>query len=235
LGTINDVGSIIKTIRTHAPQSKILIDGSQAVPHISVDISALNPDFYVFTGHKLYGPTGVGVLVARPDVMNALPPFMGGGDMIDHVILPTGTTYRTSPARFEPGTPAIIEVIGLGAAIDYITSIGWSAITTHEQNMSRALFDILKTIPDITIYGPDITAPRIGVFSFSVDWAHPSDIAMILDQCGVAVRTGHHCAEPLHTHLGITGTIRTSIGLYTDMNDIDQFADAMKKAKRMLS
>lgn len=235
LGTINDVQTIIKTIRIHAPQSKILIDGSQAAPHLPLNMADINADFYVFTGHKLYGPTGVGVLYARPDIMNALPPFMGGGDMIDHVMLPTGTTYRSTPARFEPGTPAIIEVIGLGAAIDYISSIGWDAITAHEQQMSRSLFVALHTIPDIKIFGPDITAPRVGVFSFSVPWAHPSDIAMILDQCGVAVRTGHHCAEPLHTHLGVAGTTRASIGLYTDMNDINQFADAMNTAKRMLS
>lgn len=235
LGTINDIAAIVKAVRAHAPHAKILIDGSQAAPHIAVNVTALDADFYVFTGHKLYGPTGIGVLYARPDIMNTLPPFMGGGDMIDHVMLPTGTTYRASPARFEPGTPAIIDVIGLGAAIDYISAIGWPAITAHEHDMSHALVDALNTVPDITIYGPDITAPRIGVFAFSVDWAHPSDITMILDQCGVAVRTGHHCAEPLHTHLGIAGTTRASIGLYTDMNDIDQFADGMNKAKRMLS
>lgn len=235
LGTINGVQTIIKTIRAHGPQSKILIDGSQAAPHLPINMVDINADFYVFTGHKLYGPTGVGVLYARPDVMNALPPFMGGGDMIDHVMLATGTTYRSTPARFEPGTPAIIEVIGLGAAIDYISSIGWPEIIAHERTLSRALFEVLNTVPDITIYGSDITAPRIGVFSFSVDWAHPSDLAMILDQCGVAVRMGHHCAEPLHQYLGIAGTTRASIGLYTDMNDIDQFADAMSKAKRMLS
>jgi cysteine desulfurase/selenocysteine lyase len=235
LGTINDVATIIKTIRIHAPQAKILIDGSQAAPHLPLNMADIDADFYVFTGHKIYGPTGVGVLVASPHIMNALPPFMGGGDMIDHVVLPVGTTYRTSPARFEAGTPAIIDVIGLGAAIDYISAIGWPEIIAHERTLSRALFDALNTVSDITIYGPEIASPRIGVFSFSVDWAHPSDIAMILDQCGVAVRTGHHCAEPLHTHLGIAGTTRASIGLYTDMNDIDQFADAMSKAKRMLS
>ncbi len=235
LGMINDIPAITETIRTHVPQAKILIDGSQAAPHIAINVADLDVDFYAFTGHKLYGPTGVGVLYARPDIMNALPPFMGGGDMIDHVVLPTGTTYRSSPARFEAGTPAIIEVIGLGAAIDYIASIGWPTITAHEQKMSHALFDILNTVPGITIHGPDMTAPRIGVFSFSVPWAHPSDIAMILDQCGVAVRTGHHCAEPLHTHLGVGGTTRASIGLYTNMNDLDQFSEAMTKAKRMLS
>lgn len=234
LGTINDVKSITAKIKSFNPDTKILVDGSQAVVHGPINVSDLNVDFYAFTGHKLYGPTGVGVLYGRADVLAAMPPFMGGGDMIDRVSF-LGTTYRDAPYRFEAGTPAIAEVIGLGAAIDYMAMIGWPAITAHEAALTAKLRAMLETIPDTTIFGPDAHAARVGLYSFACDWGHPSDIAMILDQQGIAVRTGHHCAMPLHDVLGVPATVRASLGLYNDTHDIECLHAGLMKAREMLS
>ncbi|MCB1530178.1 MAG: cysteine desulfurase [Rhodospirillales bacterium] len=232
LGTINPVQKMVKTVKNFNPEIKVLLDGSQAVVHGPVDVQALGCDFYVFTGHKLYGPTGAGVLWGRFDLLEAMPPYQGGGDMIETVSFEK-TAYKAPPARFEAGTPAIAEVIGLGAAIDYLGAIGMEAIAAHEKGLLAYALQELERIEGLTCYG---RAPeKAGIVSFVADWAHPSDIAMILDQCGVAIRTGHHCCMPLMKRLGVEGTARASLGLYTNKNDIDALVAGLKKAKEMLA
>ncbi|MGB0719850.1 MAG: aminotransferase class V-fold PLP-dependent enzyme [Bdellovibrionales bacterium] len=231
LGTMNEAKKIIHIARDFYRDIKILVDGSQAVVHDAINVTDLDADFYVFTGHKLYGPTGIGVLYGKYDILETMPPYQGGGDMIEHVTF-DHTTFKEPPYRFEAGTPAIVEVIGLGAAIDYVQSIGLQAIKTHEQDLLTYATRTLGEIQGVRLYG---TAPdKAGVISFTLDGAHISDVAMILDQCGVAVRTGHHCCMPLMQRFGIDGTIRASIGLYTDKTDIDQLIEAVRKAKDML-
>lgn len=231
LGTINNINKIKTILSVFNPEIKLLVDGSQAVVHQSVNMAELDADFYVFTGHKLYGPTGVGVLYGKKDVLEAMPPYQGGGDMIERVTL-DGSTYACPPSRFEAGTPAIAEVIGLGAAIDYVTSIGISKITDWEQELLAYANQKLSGITGIRIYGTSDN--KAGIISFTMDGCPPADVAMILDQCGVAVRTGHHCCQPLMQRFGLDGTIRASFGLYNNKNDIDQLIEGLKKAQRML-
>jgi cysteine desulfurase / selenocysteine lyase len=231
LGTLNDIRAIIARCKSFNPDIITVVDGSQGVVHGPVGVTDLGCDFYAFTGHKLYGPTGVGILYGRHSVLQTMPPFMGGGDMIDRVSF-AGTTYRDAPYRFEAGTPAIVEVIGLGAAIDYITAIGWPAIVAHEQAMTTELGLALRDVPGVTVYGP--AEGRGGIFAFTCAWGHASDVAMILDQCGVAVRAGHHCAMPLAERLGGAGTIRASLGLYNDSSDIAALIKGLNKARGML-
>lgn len=231
LGTINPAQNITKTARKFNPKIKILLDGSQGVVHGAVDVQALDCDFYVFTGHKLYGPTGVGVLWGRYDILEAMPPYQGGGDMIETVTFDK-TTYKTPPARFEAGTPAIMEVIGLGAAIDYVSAIGMDAIAAHEKALLEYGMQALSGIDGLSYYG--VSPQKAGIISFTTDWAHVSDISMILDQCGVAVRTGHHCCMPLMKRLGVEATARVSFGLYTNRQDIDALVAGLRKAKEML-
>ncbi|MEM9469888.1 MAG: cysteine desulfurase [Pseudomonadota bacterium] len=231
LGTINPVEYIIKTVKAHNPDIKVLIDGTQAVVHGSVDVQAMGCDFLCFTGHKLYGPNGIGVLWGQYDLLDAMSPYQGGGDMIDTVSF-EGTTYKEAPFKFEAGTPPICEVIGLGAAIDYMNGFGMQAIQNHEANLLNYMTEQLKSIDGLKIYGT--TPEKASIVSFTADWAHISDIAMILDQQGVAVRTGHHCCMPLMQHFGIEGTARASVGMYTNKDDIDQLVTALEKAKNML-
>jgi cysteine desulfurase/selenocysteine lyase len=232
LGTINPVTEMIQTVRAFNPEIKVLVDGSQGVVHGAVNMLAMGPDFYVFTGHKLYGPTGVGVLYGRYDVLQSMPPYQGGGDMIERVSF-DGATFKDAPARFEAGTPAIVEVIGLGAAIEYVALIGMGAIATHEAALLDYAFDRLAEIDGLTHYGPD--TGRAGIISFTAEWGHISDIAMVLDQCGVAVRSGHHCCMPLWQRFGIEGTIRASLGLYSNSDDIDALVDGLLKARTLLA
>jgi cysteine desulfurase/selenocysteine lyase len=231
LGTINDAKKITAIARDFYKDIKVLIDGSQAVVHQPINVCELDADFYVFTGHKLYGPTGIGVLYGKYDVLETMSPYQGGGDMID-VVTFDHTTYKEPPYRFEAGTPAITEVIGLGAAIDYVQAIGMDNIAAHEQDLLKYGTEKLQSIDGLKLYG---TAPdKAGILSFTIDGIHISDIAMILDQCGVAVRTGHHCCMPLMQRYGIEGTIRASLGLYSNKADIDQLYNALIKAKEML-
>lgn len=232
LGTISPVKRIIELARAFNPGIKVLLDGSQAVVHSSVHMPDLDCDFYVFTGHKLYGPTGVGVLWARSEILQSMPPYQGGGDMIETVTFEK-TTYKDAPARFEAGTPDIVSVIGLGAAIDYIRLIGIEEIAAYEHALFQKAMDDLSDIKGLKFYGT--AAEKAPIISFTADWGHPSDIAMILDQCGVAVRTGHHCCMPLMKRYGIEGTIRASLGLYTNEDDIAALVRGLKKAKGMLS
>ena len=208
----------------------MLIDGAQAVVHRNVDVRDLGCDFYVFTGHKLYGPTGTGVLWGKYDLLEAMPPYQGGGDMVDRVSW-ENVTYQEPPARFEAGTPAIIEVIGLGVAIDYISDIGIDKIAAHEMGLLAYADEKLLEVTGLKRFG--MAKNRIGVISFTLETAHPSDIGMVLDQMNIAVRTGQHCAEPLMKRLEIEGTARASFGLYTTKDDIDALINGLHKVNKL--
>ena len=232
LGIINNIQAIIAITKEFNPNIKVLIDGSQSVVHGSVDLSQIGADFYVFTGHKLYGPTGVGCLVAKTSILEQMPPYQGGGDMIETVSFDS-STFKEPPYKFEAGTPAIMEVIGLGAAIDYLSSKNMDDIAEYEHNLLLSASVKMRELDGMRIYA-DIEG-KAPIISFTAEWAHISDIAMILDQCGVAVRSGHHCCMPLMQKFGIEGTIRASFGLYNTMEDIDIFIDGLNKAKKMLA
>lgn len=232
LGTINPVDKIINHAKKIQPELIALIDGTQAVVHKSVDVQAIGADFYVFTGHKLYGPTGVGVLWGREELLNAMPPYQGGGDMIERVSWGQ-TTYKDAPGRFETGTPPIIEVLGLGAAVDYVVDIGMDNIAAHEAALLAYGTEMLESIDGLKIWGQ--SPHKAGILSFTIDGLNISDVAMILDQQGVAVRAGHHCCMPLMERYGIDGTVRASLGLYSNTDDIDQLYKGLLKAKDMLA
>lgn len=232
LGTVNPVQEIIQTAKKYNPEIITLIDGSQAVVHGRVNVGQIDPDFYAFTGHKLYGPTGIGVLYGREDLLNAMPPYQGGGDMIERVSFEQ-TTYKAAPAKFEAGTPAFVQAVGLAAAINYITAHGVDNIAVHEHELRKAVTPRLSDIDGIKIYGT--AKDKAGIISFTAEWAHHSDIAMILDQCGVAVRSGHHCCMPLMQRFGIDGTVRVSFGLYNDARDCDTLIEGLEKARKLLS
>ena len=230
-GIINPVKRIIGLAREFNPEIKVLIDGSQSVVHSNVNLQELDADFFVFTGHKLYGPNGVGVLYGKYDLLESMPPYEGGGDMIERVSF-EGTTFKEAPFRFEAGTPAIVEVIGLGAAIDYVSEIGLEAIQEHENTLRDYTHERLAEIKGLNLLGAG--ADKTGVFSFTMDGMHHSDIGMILDQCGVAVRAGHHCCMPLMQALNLEGTVRASLGLYSNKSDIDQFIEGLHKVQDLL-
>jgi cysteine desulfurase/selenocysteine lyase len=232
LGTINPVTRIVRAAKAYNPEIRILVDGSQSAVHGEVDVQELGCDFFAFTGHKLYGPTGAGVLWAHEDLLNSMRPYQGGGDMIERVSF-DGTTYKNAPARFEAGTPAIIEVIGLGAAIDYVHTVGRGNIAAHEKHMLDYMTREVSKIDGLRLFGA--AQEKVGIVSFTLDWAQESDITMILDKQGVAVRTGHHCCMPLMKSLGVEGTIRASLGLYSNQNDIDLLVQGLKKAKELLA
>ncbi len=216
----------------HQAGARVLFDGSQAIVHRPVDVRAIDADFYVFTGHKLYGPTGIGVLYAKRELLEAMPPFLGGGDMISSVTFEKSTWARV-PHKFEAGTPAILEAIGLHAAINYVQAIGWTAITAHENALVAHASTRLATIDGLHVIGNP--ADRGGVFSFTMDGAHSHDIATLLDRNGIAVRAGHHCAEPLMHLLGIDSTARASFALYTTHDEIDVLADTLIRIKEFFA
>jgi cysteine desulfurase/selenocysteine lyase len=216
----------------HAHGARILLDGSQAVVHRRVDVQAIGADFYVFSGHKLYGPTGIGVLYAKAELLDAMPPFLGGGDMIASVSY-ARSTWAKPPHRFEAGTPAIIETIGLGAAIDYVEAIGFDAISAHERALTDHAIAKLATIEGLKILGT--AQDRGGVISFVMDGVHAHDIATLLDRQGIAVRAGHHCAEPLMGRLGVTSTARASFALYTTEEEIDALAAGLLRIKQVFA
>jgi len=231
LGTINPVERIVKAAKAFNPAILALVDGSQSIVHGEVDVQELGCDFFVFTGHKLYGPTGVGVLWAKEDILQAMRPYQGGGDMIERVSF-DGTTYKPAPARFEAGTPAFVEVIGLGAAIDYVRTVGRNNIAAHEKALLDTMTREVAKVDGLKFYGR--AQEKVGIVSFTAEWAQSSDIAMILDKQGVAVRAGHHCCMPLMQAFGIDGTIRASLGLYSNENDINALVQGLKKAKELL-
>ncbi|MDR3521770.1 MAG: cysteine desulfurase [Acidocella sp.] len=230
LGTYAPVERLAKF--AHAHHAKILLDGSQAVVHRQVDVQAIDADFYVFSGHKLYGPTGIGVLYAKRELLDAMPPFLGGGDMIASVSYER-STWAKPPYRFEAGTPAIIETIGLGAAIDYVEAIGFPAIAAHERALTDHALAVLSNIEGLHILGS--AQDRGGVISFTMDGVHAHDIATLLDRQGIAVRAGHHCAEPLMGRLGVTSTARATFGLYTTMEEIDALATGLLRVKQVFA
>ena len=230
LGTIQPMEEIIHL--AHAQGVPVCIDGAQSVPHMPVNVQALDCDFLAFSGHKLYGPTGIGVLYGKREWLEKLPPHEGGGEMINHVRW-SGTTYNELPYKFEAGTPNFVGSYALSKAIDYIQAIGWEAIEAHERELTEYCEAQLSAIEGVHIYAEH--QPKAGVISFNVGSIHPLDIGMLLDQQGVAVRTGHHCAEPLIDALGVPGTVRVSFGLYNDKTDIDAFIAALRKAVNLLS
>ncbi len=229
----NVLGSVLDVPRAAALARKVgaclLLDGCQAVPRLSVDVATLDCDFYVFSGHKLYGPTGVGVLWGRKALLDAMPPYQGGGAMIDRVSF-EGTTYAPAPQRFEAGTPMIIEVLGLHAAIDYVDAIGLNTIHTHETALVQQTREALSAINSITLYGPEKSA---GIVSFSMEGVHPHDIGTILDEEGVAIRAGHHCCQPLMDYLGVPATARASFGIYNDESDVAALVRGLHRVQRI--
>jgi len=226
LGTYTPAERIVQL--AHAYGAKVMLDGSQAVVHRRIDVQALDVDFYAITGHKLYGPTGIGALYAKRELLEQMPPFMGGGDMIGSVTY-QHSTWAAVPHKFEAGTPAILEGIGLAAAIKYVEAIGYPAIASHEQALTEHALARLSTIEGITIIGR--AQDRGGVISFTLDRAHAHDVATLLDRQGIAVRAGHHCAEPLMHRLGLDSTARASFGLYTTMGEIDALADTLIRVR----
>ena len=230
LGTINPVKEIIAA--AHAKGALVLLDACQSVPHMPVDVKALDVDFLAASGHKMCGPTGIGFLYGRQELLNNMPPVVGGGEMIDKVEL-SHSTYALSPSRFEAGTPPIAEAVGLGAACEYLTALGMDRIYEHETQLGKYLYEQLSTIPCLSLYGPPTTVSstrhdRTGLVAFNCQTVHATDLSFFLDQEGVAVRTGHHCAQPLHALLGISGSLRASLYFYNNKEDVDTFIAKLK-------
>ncbi|QBG46965.1 cysteine desulfurase [Verrucomicrobia bacterium S94] len=228
LGSVNPVKELIQA--AHELDVPVLVDGAQAVPHIRVDVRELDADFYVFSGHKIYGPTGVGILYGKEKLLNAMPPYQGGGDMILSVSF-EGTTYNDLPYKFEAGTPNIAGVVGLGAAIDYVNKIGVGAIAAHEHGLLMYATSKLKEIDGLRIIGE--AEQKAGLISFVLDDVHPHDIGQMLDAEGVAVRAGHHCAQPVMERYGVPATARASFAMYNTYQEIDVLTDAIKKTINM--
>ncbi len=229
LGTVTPAKQIVD--KAHAAGARVLLDGAQAVVHNTVDVRDLDCDFYVFTGHKLYGPSGIGVLYGKADVLAEMPPYQGGGDMIERVTFEK-TTYAEPPQRFEAGTPPIVEAIGLAAAIRYVSDLGMDNISAHEQGIVAYGTERLSAIEGFRLIGS--ASDKAAIFSFLVDGTHPFDVSAILDRNGIATRVGQHCAEPLMDRLGIDGTVRASFGLYNTTAEVDALAETIEKAKTML-
>jgi len=231
LGTITPAAEIIH--KAHQAGAVTLIDGAQSVPHLGVDVQRLDPDFLVFSGHKMCGPTGIGVLYGRKSLLEEMPPFLGGGDMIKRVHLRSFVPNEL-PHKFEAGTPAIAEAIGLGAAVDYLTQIGMQAISDHEREIISYALERLEEVPGVRVYGPDATG-KGGIASFSMEGVHPHDISQILDRDGIAIRAGHHCAMPLHEKLNLTATARASFYLYNTLDEVDRLVDSLYKVKQVFA
>ncbi|HOY52186.1 MAG TPA: cysteine desulfurase [Prolixibacteraceae bacterium] len=229
LGTVNPVREI--TALTHDRGVKVLIDGAQAIQHLPVSMQEIDADFYAFSSHKMYGPNGVGILYGKRELLEAMPPYQGGGEMISEVRF-SGTTFNELPFKFEAGTPHITGVAGLGAAVDFLKKVGFDQIRAHEQMLIEKTTACLRQIPGIIFYGQ---APvKSGVISFNIEGIHPYDAGTLLDKMGIAVRTGHHCADPVMARFGIPGTIRVSFGIYNTPEEIDRFAEALNKVISIL-
>jgi cysteine desulfurase/selenocysteine lyase len=229
LGTINPVADIIR--RAHAAGARVLIDGAQSVPHLGVDVRALDCDFLALSGHKMLGPTGIGALYAKREHLEAMPPFFGGGEMIREVTL-QGSTWNDVPFKFEAGTMNIAGAIAFGVAIDYVQSIGSDVIHMHGTELAAQTMRALGQVPGVTVYGPPATE-RGGIVSFTVDDIHAHDVAAVLDREGVAVRAGHHCAMPLHTRFGIPASVRASFYVYNLPSEVDRLVEGVQKAKQV--
>ncbi len=229
LGTINPVKEIVA--KAHAAGALALVDGAQSVPHMPVDVQAIDPDFLAFSGHKMLGPMGIGVLYGRREILEAMPPYMGGGDMIRTVEMQR-STYADLPEKFEAGTPSVADAVGLGAAIDYLQSVGMAEVRQHEKDIVRYALASLHEVPDVRLFGPE-GDDRAAVISFAVGDVHPHDIASILDGEGIAVRAGHHCAQPLMDRLDVVATTRASFYLYNDEADVDRLIGGIMTVRQV--
>jgi cysteine desulfurase/selenocysteine lyase len=232
LGTINPVARLVE--RARAVGALTVVDASQSAPHLPLDVQALGADFLAFTGHKLYGPTGVGVLWGRYDLLAELPPFLGGGEMIETVDM-TGTTYAAPPHRFEAGTPMIAEAVGLGAAIDYVSAVGMDVIAEHEHELVEYALPRLAAVEGVRIIGPTTSVDRGATIAFTLAGVHPHDVAQLLDEQGIAVRAGHHCARPVCLRYGVAATTRASFGIYTTTEEIDALVAGVRRVKEMFA
>jgi cysteine desulfurase/selenocysteine lyase len=224
LSTVNPLEEIAR--RAHAAGAIVVVDGAQAVPHLPVDVGALGVDFYAWTGHKAYGPTGIGVLHGRRELLDAMPPWLGGGHMIKRVG-DQESTYADPPARFEAGTSAVAEVIGLGAAVDFLSEIGMDEVRAHGREIAAYGLERLREVPGVTLYGPADLEARGSVIAFNLDGVHPHDVSEILGREGVCIRAGHHCAQPLMRRLGVTATSRASFAVHSTREDVDRLIDAL--------
>ncbi|HWB35720.1 MAG TPA: cysteine desulfurase [Rugosimonospora sp.] len=230
LGTVNPTSAI--TRRAHEVGAVVLLDCSQSVPQLPVDVTDLDADFIAFTGHKMLGPTGIGVLWGRGELLAGMPPFLGGGSMIETVTLEK-TTYAAPPARFEAGTPPIAEAVGLGAAVDYLTGVGMRAIQWHEKEITAYALDGLSTVPGLRIFGPEVPVGRGGTVSFDLPGIHPHDVGQVLDSLGVEVRVGHHCARPICRRYGVAAMTRASFYLYTTTAEIDALVAGLEQVRKV--
>jgi cysteine desulfurase / selenocysteine lyase len=232
LGTINPVELI--AARAHAVGALVLVDGSQSVPHLPVDVASLGVDLLAFTGHKMLGPTGIGALWGRAELLDAIPPFLGGGSMIETVAM-TGSTFMPPPARFEAGTPPIAQAIGLGEAVDYLTAVGMDNVRAHEKALTAHALDALQSVPGLRIVGPTTIEDRGATISFTLDGVHPHDVGQILDDEGVEVRVGHHCARPTCVRFGVPATTRASFYLYTTTEEVDALVRALDTVRKVFA
>jgi cysteine desulfurase / selenocysteine lyase len=232
LGTVNPTGAI--TARAHEVGAKVLLDCSQSVPHLPVDVADLGADFIAFTGHKMLGPTGIGVLWGRYDLLDAMPPFLGGGSMIETVTLEK-TTYAAVPARFEAGTPPIVQAVGLGAAVDYLSALGMPAVAWHEKELVAYALDALSTLDGLRIIGPETPVGRGGTISFDLTGIHPHDVGQVLDSLGVQVRVGHHCARPVCVRFGVPATTRVSFYVYTTTDEVDALVRGLEQVRKVFT
>jgi cysteine desulfurase/selenocysteine lyase len=230
LGTVNPVETIVKM--AHERGIPVMVDGAQSAPHMKIDVQAMDCDFFAFSGHKMYGPTGVGVLYGKEEWLEKLPPYQGGGEMIDKVTWEK-TTFERLPFKFEAGTPDYVATHGLATAIDYLCSLGFDGIEAHEQALTRYCMEQLQTIPGIQIYGPQDAGFKDAVVSFNVGDIHHLDMGTLLDRLGIAVRTGHHCAQPLMHRLGIQGTVRASFALYNTKEEVDALVAGIRRVSQM--
>ncbi|MGA8116837.1 MAG: cysteine desulfurase [Actinocatenispora sp.] len=232
LGTVNPTSAIVE--RAHQVGALVMLDASQAVPHSPVDVVDLDVDFLAFTGHKMCGPTGIGVLWGRAELLEAMPPFLGGGEMIETVRM-EGSTFAPPPARFEAGTPPIAQAVGLGAAVDYLSGLGMEAVRWHEKEITGYALDVLSEVPGLRIFGPQVPVGRGGTISFELAGIHPHDVGQVLDAEGVAVRVGHGCARPTCTRFGVPAVTRASFYLYTTPEEIDALVRGIDSARRLFS
>ncbi len=231
LGTLNDVKTMVA--QAHAAGALVLVDGAQAVPHLRVDVQDLGADFYAFSGHKMLGPAGSGALWARRELLEAMPPFMTGGDMISSVHL-RHSTYNEIPHKFEAGTPAVSSAIGLGAAVDYLSALGMENVAAHEEALTAYALEVLpREVPGIRLHGPKDPVERAGIVTFTLPEAHAHDVATLLDREAVAIRAGHHCTQPLHERLGETATGRASFNVYSTTEDVDRLAAGLRGVQRI--
>jgi len=230
LGTVNPTSRI--TARAREVGALVMLDCSQSVPHLPVDVTDLGADFIAFTGHKMCGPTGIGVLWGRSSLLEQMPPFLGGGSMIETVTMEK-TTYAPPPARFEAGTPPIVQAVGLGAAIDYLAGIGMAAIQWHEKELTAYALDALQTVPGLRLFGPTVPVSRGGILSFALEGIHPHDVGQVLDAEGIEVRVGHHCARPACIRFGVPATTRASMYLYTTTEEVDALVRGLDKVRKV--